>query len=92
MVLQASNAEEALSLVRTHERIDLLLTDVDMVGGNMNGIELAEITGREKPETKVLVMSGFSASQDLAAEKGMPVLSKPFAAPMLVSRVRELLA
>jgi CheY-like chemotaxis protein len=41
-VLPASDADEALCVARSHVSIALLLTDVQMCGGSMNGIELAE--------------------------------------------------
>jgi len=57
-VLPATDADEALQVARNQERIDLLLTDVEMCAGSMNGIELAESILHDKPGTKVLVMSG----------------------------------
>jgi CheY-like chemotaxis protein len=91
-VLPACDADEALSVARSHENITLLLTDVQMSGGSMNGIELAEHILEEKPGTKVLVMSGLPESLALAAEKGYPSLAKPFRKTTLTERVREVLA
>lgn len=91
-ILPACDADEALSVARSHENITLLLTDVQMSGGSMNGIELAEHILEEKPGTKVLVMSGLPESLALAAEKGYPFLAKPFRATTLTERVREVLA
>ena len=90
-VLSACDADEALSVARSHENIALLLTDVQMCGGSMNGIELAEQILEEKPGTKVLVMSGLPDSLALAAEKGFPSLAKPFRSTTLTERVREVL-
>jgi DNA-binding NtrC family response regulator len=90
-VLSACDADEALSVARSHENIALLLTDVQMCGGSMNGIELAEQILEEKPETKVLVMSGLPDSLALAAKKGYPSLAKPFRSTTLTERVREVL-
>jgi DNA-binding NtrC family response regulator len=90
-VLPVSDADEALRVARSHVNIALLLTDVQMCG-SMNGIELAELMLEEKPETKVLVMSGCPGSLTLAAEKGYPFLEKPFTLSRLTERVREVLA
>lgn len=89
-VFPASDAEEALRIARTQD-IDLLLTDVQM-GTGMNGIELAERMNDEMPGIKTLVISGFPESETLAAEKGLPYLSKPFLPTVLVERVRVMLA
>jgi DNA-binding NtrC family response regulator len=91
-VLPVSDADEALSVARSHVNIALLLTDVQMCGGSMNGIELAERMLEERPRTKVLVMSGCPGSLTLAAKKGYPCLEKPFTLSMLAERVHEVLA
>ncbi len=54
VVAEAANGLEAWSLVDIH-RPDILLTDIAMHG--LNGLELAEKVGRERPETKVIVLS-----------------------------------
>ncbi len=91
-VLPACDADEALSVARSHEEIALLLTDVQISGGSMNGIELAEHILEEKPGTKVLVMSGLPDSLALAAKKGYSYIEKPFTLTTLTERVREILA
>ena len=90
-VLQASNGEEALRVARSHQSIDLLLTDVEM-GEGLNGIELGSRILEERPGLPVLVMSGFPDSERMAAGKGMPFLAKPFTPATLRQRVREVLA
>jgi CheY-like chemotaxis protein len=75
-VLQASDGDEALRVARSHESIDLLLTDVEM-GDGLNGIELGSRILAERPGLPVLVMSGFPDAESMAAEKGMPFLAKP---------------
>jgi CheY-like chemotaxis protein len=68
-VLQACNGPEALRIARTHSRIDLLLTDVEM-GGGFNGIELASRLLAERPNLPALIMSGLPDSERAAAQKG----------------------
>jgi len=75
-VLPAGNADEARQVARSYEKIDLLLTDVQMCGGSTNGIELAERILLEKPGTKMLVISGYPDKESLAAEKGLGVLTE----------------
>jgi CheY-like chemotaxis protein len=58
-VLQAGDGEEALRIAEAHtEPIQLLLTDVVMP--RLNGVELARRLTRQRPDTKVLYMSGFA--------------------------------
>ena len=91
-VITASNADEALYLLRNQERIDFVLTDVNLVGGSITGIGLAELVRHENPATKVLLMSGLPESQELAAERGLPIVSKPFVPTVLIQRIRGMLA
>jgi DNA-binding NtrC family response regulator len=91
-VLPTCDADEALCVARSNVNIALLLTDVQMCGGSMNGIELADRMLEEKPRTKVLIMSGSLDSLALAAKRGYPFLEKPFTIRRLIERVREVLA
>jgi CheY-like chemotaxis protein len=59
---------EALDVLKSDEQIDVLLTDVRMLG-RMNGFELAEIAKRRRPELRVIVTSGYSARGDLPSGK-----------------------
>jgi two-component system cell cycle sensor histidine kinase/response regulator CckA len=90
IVLPAPNGAEALEVSRNHIKIDLLLTD-GHIGGDINGIELAERIVEEKPEIKVLVMSGFPDTESEARQKRLPFLRKPFTHAELTERVRKVL-
>src|SRR5687768_8680149 len=56
-VLVAANGPEALTLARRVERIDLLISDVNMP--HMSGIDLAQRLTEGHPETPILFISGF---------------------------------
>ena len=58
-VVTADSGERALEQSRSFSgQIDLLLTDITMP--NMNGIDLATQIAAQRPEIKVVLMSGFS--------------------------------
>ena len=57
-VLEAEDAASALETLRSGMRIDLLLTDVVMPG-EMQGADLMLACRRERPDTKVILMSGY---------------------------------
>jgi CheY-like chemotaxis protein len=90
IVFAASNGAEALQVCRNIVKVDLLLTDV-CLGDSLNGIELAERVMKEKPGTKVLVMSGFPEIEIEAAGKVFAFLRKPFTHEDLTERVRKVL-
>lgn len=87
-VLEAPSPDRALKLAK-QGGIDLLLTDVVMPG--TSGPELAETLVDALPDLKVLFMSGYGeTAEHLPA--GTSVLSKPFDADQLTTRVAETLA
>ena len=61
--------------------IHLLLSDFDMPG--MNGIALATQISVERPQIKVLLMSGFTEGM-LVLNEGWHFLPKPFIASQLM--------
>jgi PAS domain S-box-containing protein len=92
-ILEAEDGAAALQIADGHQGpIDLLLTDVVMPG--MNGRELAEQISAQRPETRVLYMSGYTENaigHDGLLDAGVNLLQKPFSLPTLKERVRELL-
>ncbi|MEX2284211.1 MAG: response regulator [Gemmatimonadota bacterium] len=91
-IIEARNGPEALDLARIHTgTIDLLISDIVMP--HMHGPELAARLEKERPETRVLFMSGYPRGA-LAEPSLIPVdhhLLKPFTADGLRSKVREVL-
>ena len=57
-VLEASNAAEALDILRSHPEIGLLFTDIVMPG-DMDGFALAHEAKRLRPELRVVYTSGY---------------------------------
>ena len=85
-VLTANNSEEALKQSKEFkDEIHLLLSDLQMTG--MTGIELATQITAQRPQLKVLLMSGFSGGM-LVLNEGWHFLPKPF----IPSQLRTLVA
>ncbi len=92
-VLAAGGPDEARTLSRRHQgRIDLLLTDVIMPGGN--GRELAQALRSDRPGLRVLLMSGYSAEilSRSGADEGLRLLHKPFTLEAFAAALREVLS
>jgi PAS domain S-box-containing protein len=73
-VVEASCAEDALSLLDGPAHVDVLVTDHMMPG--MTGVELARAVRASRPGTNVLIISGYAEVEGLAPE--LPRLAKPF--------------
>jgi CheY-like chemotaxis protein len=92
-ILQASNAAEATDLCRTQlGKIDLLLSDVIMPG--KTGPELSAELRAERPNLKVVLMSGYGDSApegNFPDVEGAMYLAKPFSVRSLVAKLNEAL-
>ncbi len=92
-VLDAASAEAAATLAQGYAApIHLLLADVVLPGGSSR--ELADALLMQRPQLKVLFMSGYT--EDAIVHRGVlaantPFINKPFSADGLVAKVREVL-
>lgn len=88
-VRRARNGREALVVLETEPKPDLIISDVVMPQG-MSGIELARAARKADPHMKVLLVSGYA--DDVLARHGgshreFPLLSKPYRLPALAEAV-----
>ena len=91
-VFVASSGSEALDIARKNGIIHLMVTDVVMP--QMSGRELAENLTQDRPEMKVLYMSGYTddaiVRHGLLDEK-LHFLQKPFDSVTVARKVRQVL-
>src|SRR6267378_2535873 len=90
-ILAASDGDAAMSLAASHEGpIHLLLSD-----GVLSGVRVPELLSRivaQRPETRILLMSGYSEEavfQNDIVAPSTAFLPKPFTIRQLTERVRE---
>jgi len=88
-VIEAANADEALSVLQSSAAVSLLLTDIQMPG-NMDGLVLAAFVHETLPATKVILTSGVHPKDSLPAAAHAFFL-KPYDVTALVGQVKELL-
>ena len=92
-VLEARNGLEALEKLSSHKQpVHLVLSD--MVMPKMGGAELAERLRTIRPDTKVVLMSGYSEYASGTRDSASPgvTLQKPFSRPSLLQKIREALS
>jgi PAS domain S-box-containing protein len=90
--IEASDPEQALAALGRRQRIDLMVSDVGLPG--MNGRQLAEIARADRPQLKVLFMTGYAADAAVRRdflEPGMEMLTKPFGLETLTNKIREMI-
>ena len=92
VVVQASDANQALTVLEIQPRIDLLFTDIVMP--DMNGRILSDRAREKRPDLKVLYTTGYT--RNAIVHNGMldhdvAFLAKPFSIQQLAVKVREVL-
>ena len=89
-VLAAADGEEALELSRNYGgEIDLLITDISMP--RLDGLGLVRQIVKERPELRILIMSGRASAEFRVKELDLPMLRKPFLPMAFRQMVRTLL-
>lgn len=91
-VLQARTGEQALDILRDTANVDLMITDMMMPG--MDGGTLARLIRVERPEIRIIVISGYSeevARGDIVDTDDFHFLPKPFSLGQLASKVKDVL-
>ena len=89
-VLAAGSGPAALKLAEeTDEKIDLLLSDVDMPG--MSGPDLGEALKKARPDMHVMLMSGGANGNLLVLNYGWAFIQKPFVTVKLLQMITYVL-
>ncbi len=92
--LQATSGKDAIGMLREYRGdVHLLLTDVVMSG--MNGRELSEIIRKERPNIKVIFMSGYTdniIARHYVLEEGLNYIAKPITPVALAQKIRSVLS
>jgi CheY-like chemotaxis protein len=93
-VLEATDGNGALALLRQTQDIALLVTDV-MLSGAMNGKRVALEAGALRPGIKILYMSGYSENAIVhhgRLDQGVHFIQKPFRKQDMAQKVRQVLS
>jgi two-component system, cell cycle sensor histidine kinase and response regulator CckA len=89
-VLSASSGEDALQLwEHERDRVQLLLTDIVMPG--INGKDLADKLRSDRPDLRVIFMSGYLPEEIAEETLGSTFFKKPFHPVELLDAIREAL-
>jgi two-component system cell cycle sensor histidine kinase/response regulator CckA len=91
-VITADNGEAALEVIGRGEEIDLLISDVVMPG--MDGPTMVDEARKQRPDLKILFMSGYAEEQlrDSIGVDNAHFLPKPFSVQELAEAAKRALA
>jgi DNA-binding NtrC family response regulator len=92
--LSAGTMDEALSLLRSPQRIDALFTDIYLQEAMFGGCELAHQAIELRPNLRVLYTTGNIVTEKMKSQfaQGTHFLPKPYAAQQLEDSVAGMLA
>jgi PAS domain S-box-containing protein len=91
--LEAVDGPSGLNILRSGERIDLLVTDVGLPG--INGRQVADQAREARPGLKILFITGYAESAAIAEgflQPGMEMITKPFDLDHLAQRIRAMIS
>jgi CheY-like chemotaxis protein len=90
-VLEAASGEEAQSIFRSGEPIEIVFSDIDL-GPGLNGFGLARWVREEYPSVRILLTSGAARmSADVEQLCDGPMLNKPYSFQSLTDEIKRLL-
>jgi CheY-like chemotaxis protein len=94
-VIEAAHTDEAIALLQEPDvDVDIVFTDVEMVGASMDGFALARWIRENRPELKVVMAGSPARAAEMAGDlcESGPLLSKPYDPQFALDRIRRLLA
>ena len=92
--IEAGDGASGLKVLQSDARVDLVISDVGLPGG-MNGRQMVDAARTNRPELKVLFITGYAENAAIGnghLEPGMHVLTKPFVIENLAARIKAVMA
>jgi PAS domain S-box-containing protein len=84
-VIEAENADQALSMVQQIPDIAIVVSDI-LMPGTLNGQQLARRIQQEHPHMQIVLMSGYN--EEKSGDNSLPILAKPFVRQELARALR----
>jgi DNA-binding NtrC family response regulator len=90
-VIEAVNAQQALTQLNTRPDVEVVFTDINMPG-EMNGFDLVREVHRRRPGIPVILTSGRMRPDRTVIPEIMAFVPKPYTAEKLTGLVNQVLA
>jgi PAS domain S-box-containing protein len=89
--LEAADGPAALRILKSRQRIDLLITDIGLP--DINGRQVVDQARGDRSNLKVLYMTGYaeSAASSEFLEDGAEIITKPFSMDKLAAKIQQVI-
>jgi two-component system, response regulator PdtaR len=89
VVIQAANADEAITILKARPEIHVVFTDIQMPG-SMDGLKLARFVRDRWPPIKIVATSGRVMVGEDDLPDGSVFLPKPYRGAQVVATLRQI--
>lgn len=86
--LEATDADEALEILKDHPGIIVVFTDIDL-NAEKDGVWLAEQINRNWPHIDVIVTSGYSRPSNYNPENVIAYYDKPYSEDEVLKQIQK---
>jgi CheY-like chemotaxis protein len=88
-VIEASDADEAVTILEKRTDITIVFTDIDMPG-SMNGLKLAHAVAHRWPPIRIIATSGHFKVREGDLPEGGRFIPKPYRQHQVIGALTEL--
>jgi CheY-like chemotaxis protein len=89
-VLEAANADEAVTILTARPDVQAVITDIEMPKGSMNGLELTRVIQERWPGVGVVISSGRERPGPDDLSEKVAFLAKPYLPDTAISVIRQM--
>jgi len=89
-VFEAVNADEALSVLQARPDVQVVITDIEMPTGSMNGLKLAQTIQERWPGIGVVISSGRERPGPDDLSEKVAFLAKPYLPDTVINLIRQM--
>jgi len=90
-VVEARNADEAITILESRRDIRAVFTDINM-SGSIDGLQLSHAVRGRWPPIHLIVTSGLSVTNQAQLPSNSRFIGKPYTAEHVATALRELFA
>ena len=89
-VFEAVNADEALTVLQARPDVQVVVTDIEMPAGSMNGLELTRVVRERWPGVGVILSSGRALPRSDDLSDRVAYIAKPYLPDTVITLIQQL--